>query len=1057
MIAKVLLAVGTLLLAAPAAHARAGVQSGAEWRASVEADWMRRVGGGSGDRLKLKAATAKALKLARATLEFVERVTDRPAMAAELLRLERQAAAAGEDEDWKSLYLKARWLRRRIILSHPLLDFDRLLINKRPPPLVGVASHMCDQLLGRWSVPGPGLCVLDWWKEQPRCRELLAGKLPTGCVMHPDLSFDAERVIFAFCDHTVPGPEAWHDRPELLLSTMNAFLPARMQKRQIAPAHRPGLQRMLEHVVEAAPRRFFIYELDLATGRVRQLTGTRADPLAGWQGRQTALIEDFDPCYLPGGGFVFVSTRCQAYGRCHAGRYAPSYVLYRADADGSNIERISFGEVNEWEPSVLPDARIVFCRWDYINRNNQPFLSLWACRTDGTNVVHFYGNYTRNPCMVSEPRAIAGSHKVVATACGHHSFTAGSIIAIDPEKGLDGPAPIKRITPEVPLPEMEGWPQENYATPWPLGEELFLVAYAPDPLGWGQPAPRPNGYGIYLIDTLGGRELIYRDPDISCFLPMPLEPRPVPPVVAPSLRDGERIPERRDYEACEPARHRSDEGIFFVQDVYRSRPDVEAGIPRGTVKGLRVIRIHPQPTPGRAFSGAVANEVVKGIVGAVPVNPDGSVAFRAPADVPLMFQLLDQRGMAVMTMRSQVWVRPGEVLGCVGCHEPRHTTGPTTVTTLPERIEVRELDPPAGLRHEGGFSFARTVQPVLDRHCIRCHGLEETAGGLNLIGTPTTRQCTGYQMGFSVAYESLVARPELIAHLGHESFEFRQAYRAWADPPARFRGLGAWGATLFRQYTQLANLRAADRDADGRLTRREAPPIMHTRFAAIDSDKDGQVDLGELYRAVERQRDRPDAVHGRWVALALTGIESTQSSPRDYYAHASRLPWLLVGEHRKYVELDRENFLRIVQWLDLNGQYFGDYSFNRPERRRPSPEGERQLRRSIARTCGRCHEGMSEQPFAALVNMALLEESRVLQAPLAASAGGWSQCRGLHWPAKTAPGYQAMLKHVQAATGPPGPTDLAGSCGREPCICGACWVRKLGARRTASSGLAQEP
>jgi len=177
---------------------------------------------------------------------------------------------------------------------------------------------------------------------------------------------------------------------------------------------------------------------------------------------------------------------------------------------------------------------------------------------------------------------------------------------------------------------------------------------------------------------------------------------------------------------------------------------MEPGIKRGSVRYLRVIRIYPQPAPGRAFSSAVANEVVKGIVGTVPVGPDGSVAFHAPADVPLLFQLLDEHGMAVMTMRSQTWVRPGEVLGCVGCHEPRHTAA---LTTLPAGLQIRQLAPPAGPPYEDGFSFARTVQPVLDRYCIRCHGPDETAGGVNLLGTPTTRSHPGYEMGFNFAYE----------------------------------------------------------------------------------------------------------------------------------------------------------------------------------------------------------------------------------------------------------------------------------------------------------------
>ena len=212
---------------------------------------------------------------------------------------------------------------------------------------------------------------------------------------------------------------------------------------------------------------------------LRQITGTADDPLDGFDGRETVLIEDWDPCYLPDGGIAFISTRNQGGVRCHhGGRYCPTYTLYRCEYDGSDIRPMVYGEANEWDPSVLHDGRIIWTRWDYINRHDTIYQSLWTIRPDGTGTAHFYGNYTRNPCSIAEARAIPGSHKVVATATAHHSYTAGSIIVIDPLVGQDGDAPLERITPEIPFPETEGWGQQAAATPWPLNEDLFLVAYS---------------------------------------------------------------------------------------------------------------------------------------------------------------------------------------------------------------------------------------------------------------------------------------------------------------------------------------------------------------------------------------------------------------------------------------------------------------------------------------------------------------------------------------------------------------------------------------------------
>ena len=650
----------------------------------------------------------ESLDLARRTLVFVERSAPRPHLATRLAALEQQLTETPKpDAAGETPAVEVARLRRQIILSHPLLDFDSLLINKRPPPAY---LHQSRQYLGRYSRPGPGLVLLRSWKTDPRETTLLEGKLPVGSVLHPDLSFDARRVLFAFCDHTPAEPDL---------------------------------------------RRFSIYEIGVDGSRLRRLTGTSRDPMTGADGRQTALVEDFDPCYLPDGGFAFVSTRLQTHVRCqYGGRYFANFVLYRAAADGSNIRRISFGEAPEWEPSLLHDGRLVYTRWDYVNRHDTFFQSLWVTRPDGTATAHVYGNYTRNPCTTGEPRAIPGSHKIVTTAMAHHSYTAGSIIVVDPHKGQDGPKPIERITPEIEFPETEGWPLGAYATPYPLSEDLFLVAYTPDRLMREGKQQRHNAYGIYLLDTLGGRELIYRDPQMSSFSPIPVKPRPTPPVLPNVVQSPE------DEKT----------GVFYVENVYRSTQS----IPPGSVKHLRVLRLYPQTIETPPGRGKAIIDMPKRIEGTVAVAKDGSVAFRAAAGRPLTFQLLDENGMALMSMRTLVYLQPGEVAGCVGCHEPRAAA--TRRVAVPAGVTIQQLKPPAGPRRDGGLSFARTVQPVLDRYCIDCHGLDKTEGDLDLLGTLTdvTFDYPTWpgpnRMVVSHAYQSLMNHPTAVA-IAQRNFE----------------------------------------------------------------------------------------------------------------------------------------------------------------------------------------------------------------------------------------------------------------------------------------------
>ena len=800
------------------------------------------------------------LDLALRTLAYVERFGAQGRLAGELRNLEQQIGRGGNSAEHVK---RLTDLRRRIILSHPDLNFGQLLINKRPPPGY---SHMCDQYLGRHSGAGPGLVVLDDWKNNPRPRAILKGELPEGSVLHPDLSYDGRRVLFSFCDHAVEKTQE---------------------------------------------RRFFIYEANVDGSRVRQVTGTPDDPMQGWFGRATVLIEDFDPCYLPDGRFAFITTRNQSYGRCHGGRYTPAYMLFRANLDGSGIRQLSFGEANEWDPSVMNDGRIIYTRWDYINRHDVRFQSLWTMGPDGTNTAHFYGNYSPSPCMAAEARAIPGSDKIVTTATAHHGYTAGATITVDPQKGQDGPEPLARVTPEFSFPEAgdrwSGGKSGATATPWPVNEHVYFVAMMHNGLVGQGRVQEANAYGIYLVDSLGGRELIYRDSAISCFSPIPVRPRPRPPVI-PSHVAG------REHETT---------GTYFIQNVYQSTGPIEPG----SIKAVRVNRIFGQPNNGKPPLSLSNNEILKGIVGTAPVGSDGSTAFRAPAGVPLQLQLLDGNGMAVMTMRSSVYLQPGEVAGCVGCHEQRGAAPDSF--SVPRDRRVFDLKPPAGPQYAGGFSFMRTVQPVLDRYCVECHGLKRRDAGLDLSGTRDG--------SYNKAHDSLTGR-------------------------------------------------------EG------------------------------------------------WVKIAYRNQETTYSVPKDYFAHAGRLANYLLADHRNRVKLDRDSFQRIVDWLDLNAQFYGDYSHNRAEDRRVSAEGEKALRDHVAESFG---NDLARQPLWALVNVAIPQESRILMAPLSTRAGGWGQIGGGAWRDTNDPGYREMARLVDAAIVPHEAHDVAGTCGRSGCRCGTCWVRKL--------------
>jgi len=213
------------------------------------------------------------------------------------------------------------------------------------------------------------------------------------------------------------------------------------------------------------------------------------------------------------------------------------------------------------------------------------------------------------------------------------------------------------------------------------------------------------------MDTDGNRELIYEGTR-NIFHAMPLKPRRRPPVLVDTVRwpEGER---RLDPEG----------GVIFSGNVYYGAPKEL----RGKARFLRVLNIehktytywHKRPylSTGPVVSG-VQSEGVKRILGTVPIDADGSVAFRAPSGKPLHFQLLDENYRALQTMRSFTGVMPGERRGCLGCHE-LHSATPETASHSIVSIAPHEIAPPPW--GEDTVSYERYVRPVLDEYCGKCH------------------------------------------------------------------------------------------------------------------------------------------------------------------------------------------------------------------------------------------------------------------------------------------------------------------------------------------------
>jgi hypothetical protein len=599
----------------------------------------------------------------------------------EAMELERLVESEASDESARlGLFLKAHALRRRIAFRNPRVQAIRQLVflkrHFNPEPEKR-GNHMCDQFFGFHGQRGGGLFVLDDpFGPRPEARNLLAdsrcenGRLrgrrldDKGAYLSPEVSFDGKTVYFAYTDVAEsPARYTW-----------------------------------------TRDNCYHLFQIQADGTGLRQLTD--------------GAYNDFDPCELPNGRLAFISERRGGYGRCH-GRPVPSFTLHSMLTDGSDIVRLSPHETNEWQPSVDRNGMIVYTRWDYVDRGHTQAHHAWTTYPDGRDPRAVNGNFRMSlrhaPTMEMDVRAVPGSRYYVATAAAHHGQAYGSLILIDPRAEDDNDmAPVKRLTPDQALPETECSAHRDplrFATPWPLDEYTYLCVY--DRFSHSNEGPK-NNYGIYLVDAFGNRELIYRDPAISCLSPLPLQARPKPPIIPNGTLVGLAPGSTRS--APEPLPRTA---VVAVDNVYHSRFPFPAGT---RITALRIIQLLPKTTPyaNNPAIGYGLQKSARVVLGTVPVESDGSAHFRMPVDVPVYFQALDQEGLAVQSMRSATYVKPGERLLCQGCHESRERTPAPRATLRMAMLRApSDLTPPPSGANP--FSYPRLVQPVLDRRCVACH------------------------------------------------------------------------------------------------------------------------------------------------------------------------------------------------------------------------------------------------------------------------------------------------------------------------------------------------
>jgi len=401
------------------------------------------------------------------------------------------------------------------------------------------------------------------------------------------------------------------------------------------------------------------------------------------------IYDDIEPCWLPNDSIMFVSGRARRYVNCWVTQVA---TLYTCDRKGGKIRQISANVEHDNTPCVLADGRVVFQRWEYVDRSQVHYHHLWSVNPDGTGQTVYYGNMRPGGVFI-DPQQIPGSHRIVfINSPGHgRAEHAGAVCTVTDRNGPDDPAAVRVINRSG-----------SFRDPWALSDKDFLAA---------------RGKSLVHLSAGGKITTLYSHTGSELNEPRPLTPR----------KRERIIPARIDLTKTT--------GTLILTDVTIGRN--MTGVKKGQIKNLLILESLPKPIN---YTGSMepmsygGTFTLERVLGTVPVEADGSANFDVPANRALILIALDARGRAVKRMQSFLSVMPGEVTSCVGCHEDRRTV-PDPVTA--RRPAAMKRTPSKITRLKGipeVFDYPRDIQPILDKHCVKCHNPKKRDGGVLLTG-----------------------------------------------------------------------------------------------------------------------------------------------------------------------------------------------------------------------------------------------------------------------------------------------------------------------------------
>ncbi|MFI3315357.1 MAG: SUMF1/EgtB/PvdO family nonheme iron enzyme, partial [Rikenellaceae bacterium] len=539
--------------------------------------------------------------------------------------------------------------------------------------------------------------------------------------------------------------------------------------------------------------RWNLFEIDLSSGECSQLIDCPEDDL-----------EFYDGTYLPDGRLIATSNIGYQGVPCVSGD-DPVGNMMIYNPENKALRRLTFDQDANWNPTINHEGKVMYTRWEYTDLTHYYSRIVMTMNPDGTEQRALYGSGSMFPNSTYDIQSLPNqASSFIGIVSGHHGIArSGRLVVFDPaknRKGAEGmvqeiPYSGKEIKEEIKDELVNGvWPQ--FIKPFPINDKYFLVAAK---------LSEDDLWGVYLVDVFDNVTCIRKVEGEGYIAPIPVRKTQTPP----------SIPDRINLD--------DKEATIFIQDIYEGEGLI--GVPRGTVKELRIFAYeyaYVKTSSDHNWHGIQSGWDIKRMLGTVPIEEDGSVIFKVPANTPISIQPIGYDGAAIQWMRSWFTAMPGEMVSCIGCHEDLNQIA------MPKRViasmkQASQLTPPEGGTRS--FTFDLEVQPILDRACVACHnekssinfkhqGVDNLGYGISYLNLHpyVHRQGGEGDMAVLYPYEYHPNTSELVRMLkkGHYNVELTdkewQSLYNWIDFNAPYKGYfnaNIINSTPYKGYEQI--------------------------------------------------------------------------------------------------------------------------------------------------------------------------------------------------------------------------------------------------------------